>query len=278
NFSLFGFYNWTRAHTNGAGGTASNSYNINQDYGRASFASTNMLFLMGNITAPWNIRFNPFLVAQSGKPYNIVTTNDLTGDNYYNSRPGLAADSSACSTDSSTLRYAQTSYGCLDTMPDLGYTPIASNLGNGPAAVSLNLRISRSMGIGPKAQSANNQDGMRGGPGGGGPPGGGRGGGGPGGGLGPGGLSGGGGPPRGMFGGGSDRKYNLSFSVEAMNLFNNVNYGTPSGTVIPTWDGSTDTMSAGTTFGHSQSLARGMFASPTSSAVRRIQLQASFSF
>ncbi len=267
-FSVFGFYNWTRAKTDSAGGTASNSYNLSQDYGRASFASTNMLFLMGGLTAPWNIRVNPFLVAQSGRPYNIVTNNDLTGDNFYNNRPALAADSSLCTVDSDNPRYAQTSFGCLDTTPDAGYTPIGMNLGNGPAAVALNLRLSRSIGIGPRTQGAG-QNGMQG-------PGGGRGG--RGGGLGPGGLNGGGGPPRGMFGGSTDRKYSLTFSAQALNLFNNVDYGTPSGIVMPTWDDTTGTLTAGSRFGHSYSLARGMFASPTSSSVRRIFFQAEFSF
>lgn len=274
--SVFGFYNWTRAKTDGAGGTASNSYNLSQDYGRASFASTNMFFLMANLTAPWGVRVNPFLVAESGKPYNITTTNDLTGDNFYNGRPGLA-DASQC--EGSSTRYALTSFGCLDTTPEIGYSPIGMNLGNGPASVALNLRVSRSIGIGPKTD-ANAQSGQRGGPGGG-PPGGGRGGpggGGPGGGLGPGGLNGGGGPPRGMFSAGSGRKYSLTFSAQALNLFNNVDYGTPTGTVIPTYDELTDTTNAGNRFGHSYSLQRGMFASPTSSAVRRIMVQAEFSF
>jgi hypothetical protein len=274
NFSVFGFYNWTRAKTNGAGGTASNSYNLSQDYGRASFASSNMLFFMANITAPWGIRLNPFLVAEAGKPYNITTNNDLTGDNFYNNRPGLA-DDTLCSGPST--RYAQTSFGCLDTAPALGYTPIGMNLGNGPAAVAVNLRLSRSIGIGPKTEGST-QSGQRGGPGGGGPPGGGHGGG-PGGGLGPGGLNGGGGPPRGMFGPTVTRKYNLTFSAQAMNLFNNVDYGTPTGTVAPTKDSLTNGVSnGGTQFGHSYSLANGMFASPTGSAVRRIMLQAEFSF
>ncbi|MGA2727519.1 MAG: carboxypeptidase regulatory-like domain-containing protein [Terracidiphilus sp.] len=283
NFSVFGFYNWTDANTDGGGGsTASNSYNLSQDYGRAAFASTNMVFMMANYTGPWAIRFNPFLIAQSGKPYNITTANDLTGDDFFNSRPA-AVDSSLCAGQST--RYAPTQYGCLDTTPADNYTPIGMNLGNGPAAVALNLRLSRAFGIGPKIESSGNarQGGGPGGPGG--PGGGGRGGGGgpggggPGGGLGPGGLSGGGGPPRGMFGGGgTGRKYSLSFSAQALNLFNNIDYGTPSGTVIPTPDSTTDTTTPGERFGHSYSLAKGIFASPTSSAARRIFFQAEFSF
>ena len=158
------------------------------------------------------------------------------------------------------------------------------NMANGPAAVAVMLRISRSFGIGPKVAQSNNQNsGMPpgGGPGGGGPGGGGPGGGGPGGGgFGPGGFGGGGRPPRGMFDSPSSRKYNLSFNMQAQNLFNNIDYGTPSGTVIPTLT-VTPTTAASTTvepgrFGESTSLAGGPFS--TGSAARRIFFQASFSF
>jgi hypothetical protein len=288
NFSIFGFYNWTNANSDGGGGsTASNSYNLSQDYGRAIFASEHMVFLMANYTGPWAIRFNPFLVAQSGKPYNVVTANDLTGDNFFNNRPA-EADGSFCSGVST--RYAPTSFGCLDTAPSSIYTPIGANLGNGPPAVAVNLRVSRSFGIGPRIESASTggpQGGGPGGPGGGrggyggGPGGGGPGGGAPGGGLGPGGLGGGGGGPRGMFGGANTgHRYSLTFSAQALNLFNNVDYGQPSGTVIATpfpVDAPTTTI-PGMQFQQSNSLAKGMFASPTSSAVRRIFFQAEFSF
>jgi Carboxypeptidase regulatory-like domain len=289
NFGIFGFYNWTNAKTDGgAGSTASNSYNLMQDYGRAAFASRNMVFMMANYTGPWAIRFNPFLIAQSGKPYNIVTANDLTGDNFFNNRPG-EVDNSFCSGVST--RYAPTSFGCLDTLPaSNSYAPIGMNLGNGPAAVAVNLRVSRTFGIGPRiesASSANHDGGGGGGRGGygGGPGGGGGGGGAPGGGLGPGGLGGAGGGGRGGFGGGANtgHRYNLTFSAQALNLFNNVDYGTPSGTVIatpfPEGSGQTPTTTTpGTTFQQSNSLAKGIFNSPTSSAVRRIFIQAEFSF
>jgi hypothetical protein len=265
-FSLFGFYTLSSANTNGAGGHASNSYNLNQDYGRASFVARNMVFMMGNYTAPWQIRINPFLIANAGRPYNITSPLDLTGDNYINGRPSYA-DASNCSADQT--QYVLTSYGCLNTIPASGDTILPMNLGTGPAAVAFNLRVSRAFGLGPKTESAGGPNpGM--GPGG--PPGGGRGGpggpgGGPGGGLGPGGLGGGPGGrggPGGMFGGSTGHKYSLTFSAQALNLFNNISYGTPVGTV-----GSPN-------FGRSTSLAGGPFSNGV--AARRIFLQATFSF
>ena len=61
NLGLSGFYNLTYANSDT--GTASNSYNLMQDYRRASFASRNMVFLMGNYTGPLGITFNPFIIA-----------------------------------------------------------------------------------------------------------------------------------------------------------------------------------------------------------------------
>jgi len=266
NFSLMGFYNLSFANSNGAGGTASNSYNLDQDWGRAGFVSRHMVFLMGSYSGPWGINFNPFLIAHTGRPYNITTGSDQTGDNYFNSRPSYA-DSSLC-TGSST-QYYQTSFGCLNASPAQGDALVPINLGTSPASVAVNLRLSRSFGVGPKLQATGKNDGMNGPPGGGPPPGGGRGGGGhgggPGGGFGPGGFGGSGGPPRGMFGSSANtRKYSLNFSVQALNLFNNMNYGTPIGTLTSS------------SFGKSTSLSGGPFSN--GSASRRIFGQVVFSF
>ena len=273
NFSVLGFYSLTWANTDGAGGTASNSYNLSQDYGRASFASRNMIFLMANYTGPWGIRFNPFLIAQSGRPYNITTANDLTGDNFFNDRPAVV-DPSNCSSGSAQYTLT-TTYGCLDTEPSATETPMGYNLGNGPAAVAVNLRVSRAFGIGPKLASANgqNNDGgpaQRGGPGGGGR-------GGPGGGLGPGGLGGGGRGMGGMFAPtNTGHKYTLNFSAQALNLFNDIDYGTPIGTVPTPIAGTNNEFGSGDRFGESTNLAGGIFSQGP--AARRIFFQATFSF
>ncbi len=252
------------ANSNGAGGNASNAYNLDQDYARAGFVSRNMLFMMANYSGPWGIRFNPFLIAQSGRPYNITLPTDPE-NNFFNQRPTFATSATPAADQ------VVTPYGTLD---DTGLTGaiIPANLATGPAAVAVNLRISRGFGLGPKLASANNQDG--GGPPPGGPPDGGgggrggRGGGGPGGGLGPGGLGGGGGGrggPGGMFGpAATGRKYSLTFSAQALNLFNDIDYGTPNGTVTAT------------NFGKSTNLAGGIFS--TGSAARRVFVQATFAF
>jgi Carboxypeptidase regulatory-like domain len=276
NLSLVGFYTLSFANSNGSSsastaGNASNAYNLDQDYARAGFVTRNTLFAMASYTGPWGIRFNPFMIAQSGRPYNITLATDPL-NNFFNQRPAYATSSDCSPTPG---RYVQTSFGCLDSQPANDETLVPANLGSGPAAVAVNLRISRAFGIGPKTGSSTNQaDGGPppggGGPGGGGPGGGGGGGGrggggGGGGGFGPGGFGGAGGGGRGMGGtGGTGHKYSLTFSAQALNLFNDIDYGAPNGNLTAP------------NFGKSTSLAGGIFSA--GSAARRVFVQAVFSF
>jgi len=275
NLGLSGFYTASWANSDGGSGShPSNSYNLMQDYGRAGFVRPQWLFLMGNYTGPWGITFNPFLIAQAGSPYNITSPYDLTGDNFFNDRPSYA-DSTTLANDPTNV--AETSFGALDVVPESGESLAPANLGNGPAGVAVNLRVGRSFGIGPKAVSSSGPP-----PGGGG--GSGRGGGG-GGGFGGGGFGGGpfggGGGGRGGPGGGvgnTGHKYSLNFNVQALNLFNDIDLGTPRGGVQqpinnPLGGG---LYGPGAGFGRSTSLAGGIFS--TSSAARRVFVQMAFQF
>ena len=274
-FTVTAFFNYTNANSN-ANGNASNAYNLNQDYGRAGFVRPMQTTVMANYTGPWGISFNPFLVAQSGGPYNIVTNNDLTGDNFFNSRPSFTSSAT-------TGSVIPTNFGSLNTIPQAGEKLVPINMATGPASVTANLRLSRSVGVGPKvqptaAQQAAGQGGAPGGFGGGGYSGGGGGRGGPGG----GGYSGGGGARQGGMSG-TGRKYSLNFNVQVQNLFNNINYANPSGTIAPTClqpVGKTcpaNQYGAGARFGTSTSLARGM-GGQSGVAARRIYVQATFQF
>ncbi len=256
NFSVMGFYNFTVADSDGGNGSSpSNSYNLSQDYGRAGWVSRNMVFLMANYQGPWGLRFNPFIIAQSGKPFNITTTNDLTGDNFFNDRPTYATNAS------NPDNVVQTSFGAFDTVPQAGETIIPVNLGNGPAAFAMNLRVSRSIGIGPKLATGETSGPTPHGSGG-------RFGGNPFG-------SGGGG--RGMFGPtNTGRKYALTFNAQALNLFNDIDRGQPVGSLIPTLNTTTGLYGPGSQFDRSTSLAGGIFSS--GSAARRIFFQTTFSF
>jgi hypothetical protein len=255
--SVTSFYTLSFANTNG-NGNASDGYNLDKDYGRAGFVARNMLFMMGNYSGPLGLRFSPFLIAQSGRPFNITLSSDPL-NNFFNQRPGIA---SFADCQSGNSRYVSYSSVCLDSTPASGDARVPVNIGNGPAAVAFNLRISRGFGIGPKLASATTgQDNGGGMPPGGPPPGGGRGG--PGGGGGRGGGFGMGGPG-GMSGASTGHKYSLTFSAQALNLFNDIDKGQPNGTVTAP------------NFGKSNSMAYGIFSQ--GSAARRIYVQAVFSF
>ena len=72
------------------------------------------------------------------------------------------------------------------------------------------------------------------------------------------------------------RKYALNFSVQALNLFNDIDRGTPSGSIQPTYDSNSNSYGPGSQFGKSSSLAGGVFSA--GSAARRIFFQAAFQF
>ncbi len=251
---LFGYYtlNYANGDTAGVSSFPSDSTNISADYGRASFDVRHRVFLGGSIALPHSFRLSPFMVASSGSPFNITTPSDLNGDTIFNDRPAFMPSTKTCS----DLNIYCTPLGNFDANPGPGERIIPINYATGPAHVGLNLRLSKTIGFGPKVASAA-----------GGGPGGGRGGGPGGGGGGGGGRGGpifGGGMVGGVPTGGSDHRYNLTFAAAARNVFNHVNTINPTGVLgSPNFD-----------------TPNGILGFPysTSSSNRRIDLQVTFAF
>jgi hypothetical protein len=253
--SLFGFYvlNSAKADTSGATYFPSNQFDPRADYGKSTFDVRQRFLLGGNYLAPLGFSISPFLVLNSGAPFNITVGQDLNGDNQFNDRPAFAT---SASTD-----VLNTKYGDFDLDPAADAARIPYNFQTGPGQFSTNLRISKTIGIGPRSERT--AGGGFNGPG---PGGGGRGPGGggpPGGGLGPGGLSSSGGRPP-MLDQQASRRYSLSFTAMGRNIFNNVNLAAPVGVL------------QSPLFGKSNALAGGFFSSPSSN--RSIDLQMSFNF
>jgi hypothetical protein len=247
--SLFGYYtlNYADSDTSGAESFPSNPGNLQEDYGRASYDIRHRLFVGGSIGLPRGFRLSPFLIASSGIPFNITTGTDpyQNQNDQYNLRPAFATCTPAI----------QTKFGCfvIPTAAELSiYTPIPVNYGDGPGRFSLNLRLSKTFGFGPVLEGASGGSGgpMGGGTFGRGPGGPGRGG--PGGGR--------GGPDAGA----TNRRYAVTFSVNARNVFNNVNLATPIGNL------------GSPLFGESNGLTGRPYSDSTSN--RRLDLQVSFSF
>jgi hypothetical protein len=251
--TIFSFYMFGHVNSDTAGANSFPSdpaKGIAADYGRAAFDVRQRLFLGGTIALPYGFRVSPFMVANAGAPFNITTGTDLNGDSIFNDRPAFAGGATGPT-------IVDTGFGSFNTSPAPGQTTIPANFGGGPAQFTLNLRLSKTIGLGPKLEASNptpqqgdHPHGAEGrAPSGGGPvrmgaP---RGGGGP--------L---GGPER------SNQRYSLTFSANARNVLNNVNPAPPIGN-----------LSSGL-FGQSIALAGGVF--NTQSANRRVDLQVMFSF
>jgi hypothetical protein len=253
--TLFGFYvvNDAKADTSGATYFPSNQFDPRADYGRSTFDVRQRFLVGGNYSAPFGFSISPFLVLNTGTPFNITVGQDLNGDNQFNDRPAFATSSS---TD-----VLNTKYGSFDLNPGAEEARIPYNYVDGPGQFSTNLRVSKSIGIGPRVEGGGG-GGFNGPPGGGGGRGPG-GGGAPGGGLGPGGLSSGAGRPP-MLDQQVPRRYSLNFTAMGRNIFNNVNLAPPVGVL------------ESPLFGKSNALAGGFFSSPSSN--RSIDLQVSFNF
>jgi Carboxypeptidase regulatory-like domain len=258
--SLFGYYSLNSAHgdTSGAGAFLTTPGNIAADYGRTTFSVKSRLFMAGSVTLPKFIQFSPFMIAQSGNPYNITTGSDDNGDSIFNDRPYLVAPGTPGAKTISCGTFLD--YAPATAPAGAVKAPINSCTGGG--LFTFNFRLTKTFGFGPSTavnrgggsdgQSGsgrgNRSGGTRGGGGGGSR--GGQGGG-------PGGFGGGGGSSTG-------KRYNLAIGLQVQNLFNNENLATPNGTL------------SSANFGQATQITGNPYT--TNSALRRIALQASFNF
>ena len=194
-------------------------------------------FVGGTVSLPWGFRVSPFLIAQSGPPFNITTGQDLYGINSFNARPTVGTCGSS--------GVISTVYGCFNEVAQPGQIGIPINQETGPGRFALNLRLSKTFGFGEKKETAARGGGMSAGT-----------------------FGRGSGPhgdrQGGMWGGPSQNHYNLTFTVNARNVFNNVNVSNPIGNL------------SSPLFGQSNGLAPGPFSNST--ANRLIYLQCLFNF
>jgi len=147
--SLFGFYvfNRARSNTDGVGTFPANPYNFAGEYGPAATDVHYRVTIGGSINLKWAVRISPFVVMQSGAPFDITAGNDLYGTTLFNGRPGIA-------TDPSKPGLIPTRYGLLDPNPSLGERLVSRNFGRGPGQYNVNLRIAKVVGFGRERGSA----------------------------------------------------------------------------------------------------------------------------
>ena len=275
-FNLFANYTlgFARGDTDGAGSFPAYSYDLDSEFGRSSFDIRHNLVVGGNFTLPWGISASPFIIASSGRPFNITKGSDINGDLQFTERPTFGGLAAACT------RWGLTRSYC-DVAGEDPNAIIPRNFGEAPGYFSVNLRIGKTFGFGKSVEPVRGSAGTGGqttgsggdalaGAGGGR---GGRGGGGNRGGGGGGGNRGGGGGG-GMFAGGNTGKpYNLNLGINVTNLFNTVNLGTPVGNIASGRFGQSTSIAGG--FG---GFGAGGGGGGTGTANRRIELQARFSW
>jgi hypothetical protein len=226
---LFAFYTARKSNQDSGGATAfpSNSYNIRQDYGTSPYP--NQRLSIGSFyQLPFGLSVNAFLSSSASTPFNITTGTDLNGDTIYNDRPAFAT-----APTSNSILY-NTKYGDFDANPQPGEKIIPINYGRGPAFAELDFGLGRSFKFGPRDPVPAPPP----------PP--------------PGAKAPKGPPPK------PDPRYSLTFSLDAQNIFNQVNAGPPVGVLTSPQ------------FGHSISLNSPYGGS--SSANRVVMLRAFFNF
>jgi len=210
----------TTNDTDGQGGALfpMNSYDLSGEFGRSSFDIRHRFTIFGTINLPWwKVVLNPFVIANTGPGFNIITGQDRNLDRQFNERPSFATANADCS----AVNIRCTRFGNFNLTPLPGEKIIPRNYGQSPGAFVANLRVSRTFAFGTihrgnaaaARPAATGQTPV--------PP---AGGGGPqrvaAGGPGP--QGGGAAPP-------SEKRYTLNVSINFQNILNRVNLGPPVG-------------------------------------------------
>jgi hypothetical protein len=181
------------------------SYDLRGEYGRSALSIRHRFFVGGTISTVWGLRLNPFVVANSGRPFNITTGRDANGDTLFNERPAFA-------TDLSKAGVIVTRFGAFDPAPAAGRALIPRNYATGPSFFNANLRVSRTFEFGGTVRAP---------------------------------AAGSGGAAGSLLGGDSEKRLKLTVGLSVTNIFNHTNAGPPVGNLLsPLFGVSTSTASA----------------------------------
>jgi hypothetical protein len=205
--------------------------------------------MVGSALVPLGLRLSPFLVLQSGSPYDVLLGRDLNGDTLTNDRPAFASGPGP--------GIVATELGDFLINPAPGTPLVPRNYLTAAGMASVNVRVSRTFGFGLPRSGAGNMGGGRGF--------GGR--------RGEGGgamrMSPGGPGPMGM-GSLNEHRYNITLSVMCANVLNHVNPGGYTGILTSPQFGQPSSVNTG--FGG----GRGGFGSTANN--RRVEMSLRFNF
>jgi hypothetical protein len=220
--------NKANSDTDGVRTFPADSYDLTTEYGRSAFDIRHFFFLGGAFEAPFGLQFNPLIIAFSGSPFNITTGRDSNNDLLFTERPALA-------TDLNKPGVVVTRFGAFDPNPQPGQAVIPRNFGKGPNFFTVLLSVSRTFKFGevsakPAAASGGRAAAPSGAP--------------------------------------VEKRYSMTFSLRAVNLFNRTNLSAPVGDLSSPFFGQS-TATAGS-FGFNNNVP--------SVGNRRVEAQVRFSF
>jgi hypothetical protein len=153
NIFIFGFYAFSYGDDDVEGSPA-DPYNLHAEWGPSTIADVHHRAIIGaKLPLPWKMTISPFLMANSGTPYNITTGRDTNGDGAAAERPALVTGLRPSSCKSGNMVYAQ-GYGCFNLLPVPGVSTIERNFGRGPGFVMLVIRLGRTWAFGERGETS----------------------------------------------------------------------------------------------------------------------------
>jgi len=139
--------NQARSDTDGAETFPANTYDLRGEFGRSLLDTRHRFVFGGSFNAPWGVSLSPLIIARSGTPFNITTGRDANGDTLFTERPAFA-------TDLAKTGVIITRFGAFDPNVAPGLRIIPRNFGDGPSFFSVNLRLSKRFGFGPRPSNS----------------------------------------------------------------------------------------------------------------------------
>ena len=118
-----------------------NSYDLRGEYGRSDLDIRHRFLMSGVFSFKRGFSLNPFILAASGRPFNIITGRDANGDTLFTERPSFA-------TDLSQTGVILTRFGAFNPNPRASEQLIPRNYGTSAPFFTISLRASKTWGFG----------------------------------------------------------------------------------------------------------------------------------
>jgi hypothetical protein len=136
--SFWSSYNLAKSRNtdSGTSGSPFDPYDFSNEWSRSPFTVRHGLWSGGYYQTKSLISINAFMIAFSGRPFDITTGRDTNRDNAFAERPAFA-------TDLTKPGVIVTPLGAFDPNPDAGQQIIPRNYGTGPSFISLNVGMEK---------------------------------------------------------------------------------------------------------------------------------------